>query len=100
MKGNCKAPLGTNGIYMQDTRDWFALHSGGCNILMGDGSVKLFNDSNGDGYLNPGFPIATGQTDYSGVGYSSPEVELQPAEMFSGVFLDESNFKGQFEEAN
>ncbi len=62
---NCNPPLsattvgsGDAGItYLQDTRDWFAIHSGGCNILMGDGSVKLFNDDNGDGYLNPGFPI-------------------------------------------
>lgn len=104
---NCALPINSGvrgaddaGTYLQDTRDWFALHSGGCNILMGDGSVKLFNDSNGDGYLNPGFPIDETATDFSGVGYSSAEVELQPAEMFNGVFLDESNFKGQFEEAN
>ena len=100
---NCLAPVGTdamtpNGYYLQDTRDWFAIHSGGANILMGDGSVKLFNDANGDGYLNPGFPIDDTATDFSGVGYSSSEIELQPAEMFNGVFIDESSFKGQFEE--
>ncbi|QDV47245.1 putative major pilin subunit [Stieleria neptunia] len=88
-----------SGYYLQDTRDWFAIHSGGCNILMGDGSVQLFYDSNGDGYLNPGFPIDDTQTDFSGVGYSSSEVELQPAEMFNGLFIDESSFKGQFEES-
>lgn len=102
---NCAAPIGSavraagdGGTYLQDTRDWFAIHSGGCNILMGDGSVQLYYDDNGDGYLNPGFPVPTGLADYSGVGYSSPDVELQPAEMFSGLFLDESSFKGQFEE--
>ena len=89
------------GTYLQDTRDWFALHSGSCNVLMGDGSVKNFNDgANGDGYLNPGFRIGfqTPLADASGVGYSDAEVELQPSECFSGVFIDETSFKGQFEE--
>ncbi|WP_182867856.1 DUF1559 family PulG-like putative transporter [Stieleria mannarensis] len=101
---NCELPIGADnaspsGYYLQDTRDWFAIHSGGCNILMGDGSVQLFYDDNGDGYLNPGFPIDETQTDFSGVGYSSADVELQPAEMFNGLFIDESSFKGQFEES-
>ncbi len=90
-----------DGTYLQDTRDWFALHSGACNILMGDGSVKSFDDGpNGDGYLNPGFRVGvlTTLTDASGVGYSDDVVELQPAECFSGIFLDETSFKGQFEE--
>jgi hypothetical protein len=68
---------------------------------MGDGSVKNFDDgANADGYLNPGFPIgvATALTDASGVGYSDDEIELQPSECFSGIFLDETSFKGQFEE--
>ncbi|MEO1525197.1 MAG: DUF1559 domain-containing protein [Planctomycetota bacterium] len=104
---NCALPvdsavrdgMSAAGTYLQDTRDWFAIHSGGCNILMGDGSVQLYYDDNGDGYLNPGFPIDDTQTDFSRVGYSSPDVELQPAEMFNGVFLDESSFKGRFEES-
>ncbi len=67
-----------DGTYLQDTRDWFALHSGSCNILMGDGSVKNFDDgANGDGYLNPGFRVgvspAPALTDASGVGYSDSE---------------------------
>lgn len=89
---------GEGGTYLQDTRDWFAIHAGACNLLMGDGSVKLVYDENGDGYLNPGFPVEDGLADYSGIGYSSSEVELQPGQFFSGVFLDESSFKGQFEE--
>jgi prepilin-type processing-associated H-X9-DG protein len=28
---------------------------GGCNVLMGDGSIRTFYDQNGDGFLNPGF---------------------------------------------
>lgn len=90
-----------DGTYLQDTRDWFALHSGSCNMLMGDGSVKNFDDGpNGDGYLNPGFRVglATALVDASGVGYSDDVVELQPAECYSGIFLDETSFKGQFEE--
>ena len=38
-------PSGSN-TYLQDTRDWYAVHGGGkkaaCNVLMADGSVKLF----------------------------------------------------------
>ena len=81
---NCNSPLSTATVgsgdpgitYLQDTRDWFAIHSGGCNILMGDGSVKLFNDDNGDGYLNPGFPVdnTVAGFDASGIGYSDDEV--------------------------
>lgn len=97
--GTAGPTAGDGGTYLQDTRDWFAIHSGGCNILMGDGSVQLFYDDNGDGYLNPGFPIDNiNFSDFSGVGYSDSTVELQPAEMFNGVFIDESSFKGQFEE--
>ncbi|MDZ7617071.1 MAG: DUF1559 domain-containing protein, partial [Patescibacteria group bacterium] len=36
------------GHWMQDTRDWWAIHRGECNILMADGSVKSFVDRNGD----------------------------------------------------
>ncbi|KAA1259972.1 putative major pilin subunit [Rubripirellula obstinata] len=85
------------GTYLQDTRDFFALHAGQCNMLMADGSVQTFQDLNGDGYLNPGFPVAA-TADVSAVGYSDATIELQPGEMFNGVFVDESSFKGQFEE--
>jgi len=102
---NCTVPVSSNvraagvgGTYLQDTRDWFAIHSGAANILMGDGSVQSFYDENGDGYLNPGFPIPDTLVDASGVGYSDSTIELQPADMFNGVFIDESSFKGQFEE--
>lgn len=93
---------GTN-TYLQDTRDWFAVHGSGskrsCNILMADGAVKEFTDLNGDGYLNPGFPVEGGLTaaQYAGIGYRDSQVELHPAEMFNGVFLQTSNTKGKFE---
>lgn len=105
---SCTAPVNSGvrgatdvGTFLQDTRDFFALHNGQANILMGDGSVKLFEDLNGDGYLNPGFPINNTATgfDATGVGYSDDTVELQPGEFFNGVYINESNFKGQFEES-
>jgi prepilin-type N-terminal cleavage/methylation domain-containing protein/prepilin-type processing-associated H-X9-DG protein len=93
--GNCGQPLGTNGQYMQDIRDLFAIHGGGakgatCNVLMADGSVKTFIDSNGDQYINPGFPVnaasITGAT-ADQIGYTDNQIEAQRADMFSGVFL-------------
>ena len=90
--------------YLQDTRDFFAIHAGGaCNILMADGSVKNFSDLNGDKYYNPGFPVpppnsATPLTEpqYAGVGYRNSDIELPPGEIYSGVFL-EKRIKGRFE---
>jgi prepilin-type processing-associated H-X9-DG protein len=101
---NCGEPLGPSGNnqYMQDTRDWFAVHGSGkgagCNMLMADGSVKTFYDTNGDGFLNPGFPV-TGITgaNQDTVGYTDNKVELPSGEMFNGVFLFKLT-KGKFEE--
>ena len=92
---------GTDGkLWLQDTRDWFAHHGGGsqksCNILMADGSVKAFFDKNGDQFLNPGFPIATGDADQND-GYLDGTVELSPLEIFSGPVLDNLAAKGNFE---
>lgn len=98
--GNCPPAAGPDpnapdyaGGWLQDTRDWFAVHGSGkqlsCNILMADGSVKEFADLNGDKYLNPGFPVPTGLTDpeYSKIGYRDSTVELHPSQIFSGIFL-------------
>ena len=103
-KNNCPAPTGPmgNNIYMQDTRDWFAVHGGGkgatCNIVMADGSVKEFADANGDGFLNPGFAVSgvTSATQAK-IGYSDGTLEIQPGEMFNGIFLIRLT-KGKFEE--
>jgi prepilin-type N-terminal cleavage/methylation domain-containing protein/prepilin-type processing-associated H-X9-DG protein len=92
-EGRIDPPNVANGTYLQDTRDWFAVHGGATqsslNILMCDGSVKTFSDTDGDRFLNPGFPIEAGLTpaQYAGIGYSSSTVELPPSEIFSGVFL-------------
>jgi prepilin-type N-terminal cleavage/methylation domain-containing protein/prepilin-type processing-associated H-X9-DG protein len=106
---NCPLAVGAtadatsaNGVmYLQDTRDWFALHLGSANILMADGSVRNVVDINGDGYLNPGFPVVFGDpTDASNVtrtGYADSTLEMPPTAFFNGVFLDEAFFKGRFE---
>ena len=92
---------GADGVlWLQDTRDWFALHGAGrklsCNILMADGSVKTIFDENGDGYLNPGFPIDPGTAD-SNDGYLDNTVELAPFEVWSGPDITRSAYKGNFE---
>jgi len=104
----CAQPLGPAGTaetnsYLQDTRDWFAVHGGGrnssANILMVDGAVKTFYDQQGDRFLNPGFPVAgAGVTPDSipAIGYSDEKVELSPGEIFNGVFLFRLT-KGKFE---
>lgn len=64
-------------------------------MLMADGSVKEFNDTNGDHFLNPGFQVLPGP----GVGTPPPgfnpavngfkdnTIDLPPAEVYSGVYL-------------
>lgn len=91
---NCTPPTGpTSGTYLQDTRDWYAVHGGGTkssvNILMADGSVRSFTDRNNDKLLNPGFPVPNNLTaaDYAEIGYTTSDQEITSAELFSGVFL-------------
>lgn len=102
--GGCLPAITANGIYLQDTRDWWALHgsgkSGSANVLMADGSVQVFTDVNGDKYLNPGFPVPNNltETDYTGLGYRDGTVELPKTRIFSGLFLQNDRFKaGNFE---
>ena len=79
------------------------MHGGGkkaaCNILMADGSVKLFSDENNDKFLNPGFPVPSTMTEaqYAVVGYRDSTVELPPTEIFSGVFLQNMQKRAKFE---
>lgn len=73
---------------LQDYRDFGPVHGGSsANVLFADGSVKAFQDQNGDGFLNPGF---TGDPDGS-KGYTDNLVELPDAQIFSGVFLERFN---------
>lgn len=86
--------LGTGGVgdlFLQDTRDFFAVHGDSCIVLMADGSVKTMIDQNGDGYINPGFAAATG--DEAVDGYTSNEVEVGPFEVYFGVHLNNSSFE-------
>jgi len=92
---------GTDGIlWLQDTRDWYAWHGTGkrnrsCNILMADGSVKSFFDTNGDRFLNPGFAIPAGTG--SGSGFTDGTVELSPVNIYSGPWLGRNVItKGNF----
>lgn len=74
-------------LVLQDTRDWRAWHSGYVNILFADGSVRKLYDANGDGYINPGFNIPAG-ADPKIYGYKDNRCEVNPWEMYTGVFLD------------
>ncbi|MCA9214029.1 MAG: DUF1559 domain-containing protein [Planctomycetales bacterium] len=91
--GSCPPPTDATVTYLQDTRDWFAVHGGGNggsgNVLMADGSVQNFRDLNQDKYLNPGFPIPNNLTleQYSAIGYRDNTVEIPAGRMFNGVFL-------------
>lgn len=99
--GSVPPPTTANSTYLQDTRDWYAVHAGTLNVLMADGSIKEFSDSDDDKFLNPGFPIdeALTEDDYAAIGYRHPDVELPQAEIFSGVFLMDLSKHGVFEDA-
>ncbi len=88
--GMLQSPVSGTEYWLQDTRDWGAVHGGTANILFADGSVKNFVDRDGDGYLNPGFPVPKSATDAEKMtyGYHSDVVELPAAEIFSGIFID------------
>jgi len=101
--GNCAPPATGTNTYLQDTRDWYAVHGGGrkgsCNVLMADGSVKEFADLNGDKFLNPGFPVPDSLTpaQYATIGYRDSTVELLPGQMFNGIFLMNLDKRSKFE---
>ncbi len=74
-------------LVLQDTRDWRAYHSKKLNIVFADGSVRAIVDENGDGYINPGFPVPPG-SDVEITGYSDSRCEVNPWELFLGTFID------------
>lgn len=81
-------------LVLQDTRDWFAVHSGQCNLLMADGSVKTVQDQNRDGFINPGFPVGDPGVDTEAraatIGYTDGVCEMSAFEVYNGALL---NFK-------
>jgi prepilin-type processing-associated H-X9-DG protein/prepilin-type N-terminal cleavage/methylation domain-containing protein len=74
---------------LQDWRDMGPVHNGSCNVLFADGGVRTFKDQNKDGYLNPGFVIASGLTpvQLTKIRYTDSLIELPPSQVFSGVFV-------------
>lgn len=98
--GDENGGAGDGKIWLQDTRDWFALHGGGsqltANLLMADGSVKSVKDLNGDSFLNPGFQPTTGFD--ANDGYLDGTIELLPAQVYSGIDITKAGItKGNFE---
>ena len=77
---------GIPGQYLQDTRDWYAYHSGNVNLVFADGSVRSIEDVNKDGYINPGFVVDSTATSVV-TGYLSSEVEANPWDVYPGVLL-------------
>ena len=91
--------IGVAGAIFQDTRDWYAVHRGGANLLMADGSVKSVFDTNGDNFFNPGFLIPAA-FDSVADGYTTGPCEINSFDVFCGTWLtDPTKFaKGSFEE--
>ncbi|MFG0289866.1 MAG: prepilin-type cleavage/methylation domain-containing protein, partial [Rhodopirellula sp. JB044] len=67
------------------------------NILMADGSVKVFYDQNGDGFLNPGFALNPDDVRVDAVGYADDTLEMARDDFFAGIFLNDLYLKGAFE---
>ena len=90
-----------NGEYHQDTRDMRAYHSKSLNVVFADGSVRSFVDSNGDGFINPGFDVSsasgTEEERAAAVGYLSSEVEVSSFDWYTGVFLTGDAIEKGFE---
>jgi len=91
---------GLVGGIFQDTRDWYAVHRAGANLLMADGSVKTLFDANGDKFFNPGFVIPATGFDSAQDGYTPGPTEINSFDVFCGTWLtDPTKFaKASFEE--
>lgn len=95
-------------LWLSDLRGWKAVHpvnGGTLSVLMADGSVKSLVDSNGDGFINPGFeirPPGTGQfnksTETSRTGYIDNTTEVFSGTMYTlGEIQHDYKVKGEFE---
>lgn len=75
---------GVNGWYnvwvnqtRQDYRALYPVHSGVCNVLFADGSVRTLEDKNRDGLLNNGFPASPAS------GFADADIEIVLADIAS-----------------
>jgi prepilin-type N-terminal cleavage/methylation domain-containing protein/prepilin-type processing-associated H-X9-DG protein len=64
-----------NKLVLQDYRALAPIHKNSCNVLMADGSVRPFYDTNKDDFLNNGFP--------QNADFRDANIEMITAEMFS-----------------
>ncbi|MEM9943728.1 MAG: prepilin-type N-terminal cleavage/methylation domain-containing protein [Planctomycetota bacterium] len=86
-----------DGTYRQDTRDMYAYHSKELNVVFADGTVRSFSDDNGDGFVNPGFGIDPSVATTALTGYTSPEVEVNGFDWYTGIFLQGDTLVKKFE---
>ena len=70
-----------NNTTKQDYRGFAPVHKGTCNILMSDGSVQSYFDTNNDHLLNNGFLATTTN------GFADNTPELPPEEVYSSWSL-------------
>ncbi len=92
-----RGQVGTAGQILQDTRDWFAYHAKSVNVCFADGSVRALEDTNGDGFINPGF-VVDATASFENTGYLSSETEVNPWDIFPGVLLKGSFQTKRFEQ--
>ena len=85
--GETQASAGITANIMQDTRDWYAWHASNVNVVFADGSVRTFEDTNQDGYINPGFAVPSTAT-LAVTGYIDGICEVDPTDMFPGTLLN------------
>lgn len=86
-----------DSTFRQDTRDMFAYHSKTLNVVFADGSVRNFADTNGDGFINPGFGVDPTKSNVATTGYTSPEVEVNAFEWYTGTLLTGDALNKKFE---
>jgi prepilin-type processing-associated H-X9-DG protein len=67
---------------LQDYRGIAPVHSGTSNVLFADGSIRSFQDRDGDGLLNNGFPSTPASK------FESDTLELPPNEIISRYSLE------------